>query len=33
MVVQPYDYFPIVWFLLAGLSTAYVAIAGGSRHQ
>jgi hypothetical protein len=26
MIVQPYDYFLIVWFLLAGLSTAYVAV-------
>jgi FtsP/CotA-like multicopper oxidase with cupredoxin domain len=25
MIVQPYDYFWIVWFVLAGLSTAYVA--------
>src|SRR5712691_1110648 len=26
MIVQPYDYFLIAWFVLAGLSTAYVAI-------
>lgn len=26
MIAQPYDYFLIAWFVLAGLSTAYVAI-------
>jgi manganese oxidase len=26
MIIQPYDYFLIVWFVLAALSTAYVAI-------
>jgi manganese oxidase len=26
MIAQPYDYFLIMWFVLAGLSTAYVAI-------
>src|SRR5882672_5834715 len=26
MIVQPYDYFLIVWFVLAELSTAYVAV-------
>jgi hypothetical protein len=26
MIAQPYDYFLIAWFMLAGLSTAYVAI-------
>jgi hypothetical protein len=26
MIVQPYDYFLIAWFILAGLSTCYVAI-------
>src|SRR3954469_6287060 len=25
MIAQPIDYFLIVWFILAGLSTAYVA--------
>ena len=25
MIVQPYDYALLVWFVLAGLSTAYVA--------
>ena len=25
MIVQPYDYALITWFVLAGLSTAYVA--------
>jgi manganese oxidase len=26
MIIQPYDYALIVWFVLAGLSTAYVAV-------
>ena len=26
MIIQPYDYFLVAWFLLAGLSTAYVAV-------
>ena len=26
MILQPYDYFLIAWFILAGLSTAYVAV-------
>jgi len=26
MIVQPYDYFLIVWFVLAALSMAYVAV-------
>lgn len=26
MIAHPYDYFLIVWFVLAGLSTAYVAV-------
>ena len=26
MIVQPYDYVLIAWFILAGLSTAYVAV-------
>ena len=25
MIVQPYDYALLLWFVLAGLSTAYVA--------
>ena len=25
MIIQPIDYFLVVWFILAGLSTAYVA--------
>lgn len=25
MIALPYDYFLIAWFVLAGLSTAYVA--------
>jgi manganese oxidase len=26
MLVQPIDYFPLVWFVIAGLSTLYVGI-------
>src|SRR4051794_37232692 len=26
MIIQPYDYFLIAWFVLAALSTAYVAV-------
>src|SRR3982074_2759293 len=26
MIVQPYDYFLIAWFVVAALSTAYVAV-------
>jgi FtsP/CotA-like multicopper oxidase with cupredoxin domain len=26
MIIQPYDYFLVVWFVLAGLCTAYVAV-------
>ena len=26
MIAQPYDYFLIAWFVLAGLSTAYVGV-------